>query len=298
MTRHWPRAAAVLFAAAALLGFAANSLLARVALGGGHSDAATFTVVRLGSGALVLAILAWRPSGGMAAGRPLPLLGAAERWVSAAALFAYAAAFSFAYVDVGASVGALILFGAVQVTMIGRGLAAGERPGALTWMGLALAAGGLIALTLPGAEAPDAGAAALMAFAGVAWGVYSLRGRGAADPLRSTAANFLFTLPLAALLSAATWSAFHASQTGLLLAATSGALASGVGYSFWYAALPSLSATQAAIAQLIVPVLTAAAAVMLLDEAVTVRLLTSGSAIASGVLLALLAGRAPVRRPG
>lgn len=297
MTRHWPRAAALLCAASALVGFAGNSLLARVALGGGHSDAATFTLVRLGSGALVLGLLAWiRPSrargGRTDGGRRRVLAGA----VSAAALFAYASAFSFAYLEVGAGVGALILFGAVQITMIGRGLAAGERPGRLTWTGFALAAGGLVALTLPGAEAPDATAAALMAFAGAAWGVYSLRGRGALDPLGSTAANFTLTLPLAAMLSAATWSAAGADRTGLLLAVTSGAIASGLGYSLWYAALPSLSATQAAIAQLIVPVLTAAAAAVLLDEAVTLRLVASGSAIMLGVLLALVAGRPPAAR--
>lgn len=293
MTGYWPHAAAMLCVAAALVGFAGNSLLARVALGDGHSDAATFTLVRLGSGAVVLAMLAWmRPS--RAVGRTAEtgdgrLLR--DGLVSAAALFAYAAAFSYAYLEVGASVGALILFGAVQITMIGRGIAAGERPGGLTWIGFVLAAAGLVALTLPGAEAPDLGAAALMAFAGVAWGVYSLRGRGAADPLGSTAANFAGALPLAAVLGAAAWSTAHTNATGLVLATTSGAVASGLGYSLWYAALPSLSATEAAIAQLIVPVLTAAAAVALLDEAVTPRLVVSGAAIFAGVLLALLAGR-------
>jgi drug/metabolite transporter (DMT)-like permease len=280
-----------MFAAAALVGFAANSLLARVALGGGHSDAATFTMVRLVSGALVLAALAWGAARARSIRDPRRALVPGGRWVSAAALFAYAASFSYAYLDVGAGVGALILFGAVQVTMIGRGLAIGERPGLVTWIGLALAAGGLMTLTLPGAEAPDPAAATLMAVAGIAWGVYSLRGRGAADPLEATAANFVCTLPLAALLSAATWGAAHASRTGLLLAATSGALASGIGYSFWYAALPSLSATEAAIAQLTVPVLTAAAAVVLLNETLTVRVVASGGAIFGGVLLALFASR-------
>jgi len=290
MTRR-PHAAAMAWAAAALVGFAGNSLLARVALGQGHVDAATYTLVRLASGAAVLVLIASalrrRTSAARAGG--LPTGHVRERIVSAAALFTYAAAFSFAYLEVGAGIGALILFGAVQITMIGRGLARGERPGRLTWSGFALAAGGLAALTLPGAEAPDAGAAALMGVAGLAWGIYSLRGRGAADPLGATAANFVAALPMAIVLSAAAWGGAHTSRTGLLLATVSGALASGLGYSLWYAALPSLTATEAAIAQLAVPILTAAAAVVLLDEAITLRLVLSGSAIVLGVLLALAA---------
>ncbi|HXE79306.1 MAG TPA: DMT family transporter, partial [Vicinamibacterales bacterium] len=281
MTRPWPHGAALLCAAAALVGFAGNSLLARVALGSGHVDAATFTLVRLASGAVVLAVLAWIVSPGARTRRADGALGRAFAGglVPAAFLFAYAAAFSFAYVAMDASVGALVLFGAVQITMIGRGLATGDRPGALTWFGLFLAAGGLVLLTLPGAEAPDAAAAALMAIAGVAWGLYSLRGRATMDPLGSTAANFVGTLPLAVLLSSAAFATAQITRTGLLLAVASGAVASAIGYILWYAALPSLTATEAAIAQLVVPVLTAAAAVVLLDEAVTGRLVASGTAI-------------------
>ena len=279
-------AAASACAAAALIAFSGNSLLARVALGGGHIDAATFTLVRLVSGAAVLLVLTalTRP--------PATLTAAAGRgWVPAAALFAYAAAFSFAYLRLHAGTGAFILFGAVQVTMIGWGLAKGERPGLLTWLGLVLALGGLAALTRPAADAADTTAAGLMALAGVAWGAYSLLGRGGIDPIGATTVNFALSVPLAAGLSAIAFAAARASTVGVLLAVTSGALASGVGYTFWYAALPSLTATRAAIAQLIVPVMTAAAAVALLGETVTVGLVTAGTAIVAGVLIALLASR-------
>jgi drug/metabolite transporter (DMT)-like permease len=278
------RAAAIACAAAALIGFSGNSLLARLALGAGHIDASTFTLVRLVSGAAVLFVIAALTR------RPLPL-SLSPGWVSAAALFGYAAAFSFAYLELGAGPGALILFGAVQVTMIGWGLATGERPAFLTWFGLALALCGLAALTLPGTRAPERFAASLMALAGLAWGAYSLLGRGNADPIGMTAVNFVLSVPLATGLSAIMRSDFHGSGRGVLLAVVSGALASGVGYCFWYAALPSLTATQAAIAQLIVPVLTAAGAVVLLDETLTLRLVIAGGSIVCGVLLALLASR-------
>ena len=270
--------------AAALIGFAGNSLLARVALGDRHIDASTFTLVRLASGAVVLFLIAALTRGHFR----LPL---ENRWLSAVALFVYAAAFSFAYLRLDAGPGALILFGAVQVTMIGWGLAAGERPGIATWFGLALASSGLAALTLPAAQAPERIAGGLMALAGVAWGVYSLIGRGTVDPIGATAVNFIVSVPFAAGLSALARSGFQSTGHGVLLAVASGALASGIGYSFWYAALPSLSATHAAIAQLIVPVLTAAAAVVLLDEIVTVRLVVAGGSILCGVLVALLASR-------
>lgn len=281
------------FTMLALAGFAANSLLARAALAGGGRliDAASFTAVRLVSGAVVLALLLRARRGGG---------GRKGSWGSALALFAYAAGFSLSYVRIGAGVGALLLFGCVQATMLGTGLVRGERPHGLEWAGLLLALGGLVGLTAPGATAPDALGAVLMAGAGVAWGVYSLRGRGSTDPLAVTADNFLRSVPLAVGLSAVSALALEAPRatpTGLVLAVASGAVASGVGYSLWYAALPHLTATRAAIVQLSVPVLAAAGGVLLLGERLTARLVGAGAALLGGVLLALLAGAARKRRP-
>lgn len=273
-----------LFTVLALLGFAANSLLCRAALAGGGRfiDAASFTGVRLVSGALMLGLLLrWR--GGRYQG---------GSWGSALALFAYAAGFSLAYMRIPAGVGALLLFGCVQATMLGTGLVRGERPRPLEWAGLLLALGGLVGLTAPGATTPDFVGAALMAGAGVAWGVYSLRGRGSTNPLAATAQNFLLSVPLALALSAvstALQGAPHATPRGMVLAIASGALASGVGYSLWYAALPHLTATRAAIIQLSVPVLAATGGVLLLGEQLTVRLVGAGTALLCGVLLALAA---------
>ncbi|HEX8702882.1 MAG TPA: DMT family transporter [Myxococcaceae bacterium] len=266
----------------ALVGFAANSLLCRAALAGGGRliDAASFTGVRLVSGALVLFVLL-RARGGRYQG---------GSWGSALALFAYAAGFSLAYVRIPAGVGALLLFGCVQATMLGTGLVRGERPRPLEWMGLLLALGGLVGLTAPGATAPDFTGAALMAGAGVAWGIYSLRGRGSTHAMAATANNFLLSVPMAlglSVVSVGVQGAPHATVRGVVLAVASGALASGVGYSLWYAALPHLTATRAAIVQLSVPVLAATGGVLLLGEQVTVRLLGAGSALLCGVLLAL-----------
>lgn len=262
----------VLCAALALTGFAANSLLCRAALRGEAIDAWSFTFVRLASGALVLGLLArtWREGS----------------WASALALVAYAGLFSLAYLLIPAGVGALVLFSAVQATMIGGSIAAGRKPRTLEWCGIALALGGLAYLTLPGAGAPDARGLGLMAAAGIAWGVYSLRGRSSTKPLLATSGNFargaLLLLPFAA------FSSFHAGGRGLALACASGALASGLGYSLWYAALPGMSATRAALVQLCVPLLTALAAVVLLREQPNERLLVSGIAILGGIALAVL----------
>jgi drug/metabolite transporter (DMT)-like permease len=273
-----------LFTALALVGFAGNSLLCRLALAERAIDAASFTGVRLASGALVLAVLArsWRPTQGSA--------------ISAAALFAYAAPFSYAYLRLGAGMGALVLFGTVQATMIGWGLARGERPRPAVWIGLGLALAGLAGIAAPGATSPDPIGLGLMMLAGIAWGIYSLRGRKrAGSPLAITAANFLLSVPLAVALAAAAarLGALHASATGLALAGLSGAVASGLGYSLWYAALPGLTATRAAILQLLVPVLAAGGGVGLLGERVSPRLLLTGAAILGGVALAV---RASARR--
>jgi drug/metabolite transporter (DMT)-like permease len=272
--------------AAALVGFAANSLLCRMALGPRLVDAATFTSIRIVSGAVALWLLgrlAARPRAAAAAG--------AGSWASAVALFGYAAAFSFAYLRIGAGVGALLLFGAVQATMLAWGLRRGERLRWPEWVGLIAAVAGLIALVRPGLSAPDPGGAVLMIAAGIAWGAYSLRGRGATRPLAATASNFARAVPLAFALSIALLGSAHADARGVLLAAASGALTSGVGYSLWYAALAGLTATQAAIVQLSVPVLAAAGGVALLGEALTPRLMACGAIILGGVALAVLARR-------
>jgi len=269
-------------AVAALMGFAGSSLLARVALRSSLIDPVAFTAGRLGTGAITLLLLVWllnRPRTGTPAG-----------WRPAIALFAYAIAFSLAYVRLTVGLGALILFGAVQVTMIGSGLRTGERPGVATWLGLVCALAGLAALAVPGAETPSASAAALMVLAGVAWGVYSLHGRGASDPLRGTAVNFACSALLAGPALMLAWPALHVTPAGIGYATLSGALASGLGYALWYVALPAFSATAAAVAQLTVPVLAALGAVVLLGEGVTMRLLMAGAAVLGGVAVAF-AGR-------
>jgi drug/metabolite transporter (DMT)-like permease len=267
----------VLATAAALVAFAANSLLCRAALGDGRADAASFTGLRLASGAAVLILLS-RGAGGARGGS----------WPSAVALFVYAAAFSVAYFFLSAGVGALLLFAAVQVTMIGAGIAAGERPAPSVWAGLVLALGGLVHLSLRGAHVPSPGGTALMLAAGVAWGVYSLRGRRTGPPLPATADNFRRAAPLAALVwvLAALTGATHLTPAGAGLAVTSGAITSGLGYVAWYAALPHLTAARAAVLQLSVPVLAAGGGVLLLGEVLTARLLVSGAAILIGIALA------------
>ena len=271
---------------AALCAFAANSILCRLALGAGAIDAASYATVRLVSGAAFLAMLAAaRPATGVRRGS----------WGSAAALFAYAVPFSFAYRTLSAGTGALLLFAAVQATMISAGIARGERPRPVGWVGLALALAGLAWLVRPGLAAPSPAGAALMALAGIAWGVYSLRGRRSTRPIADTAGNFARAALLAAAVSAAAFSSFRATPRGFLLAALSGSLASGAGYAVWYAALPRLAATTAATVQLSVPVLAAAGGVLLLGERPTLRLAVASIAILGGVALAI-AGR-EVRNP-
>jgi drug/metabolite transporter (DMT)-like permease len=263
--------------ALAMAAFAANSLLCRAALRDAHIDPATFGAVRVTSGALVLA-LAMRVRA-----RP----AAAADWRAAAMLFAYVAAFSFAYLTLPAGTGALILFGAVQLTMFAVGLARGERFTPRGWAGLALAVAGFVVLVLPGVAAPPAAGAALMAVAGIAWGAYSLRGRGVPDPLAATASNFLRAMPLALALGVVFVARAHADVAGVLLAIASGALTSGLGYVIWYAALRGLSALQAASVQLSVPVIAACAGALWLDEAFTARLLVAVVAILGGIALVL-----------
>lgn len=264
-------------ALAALLCFAANSVLARLALGHDLIDPGSFTAFRLAAGALVLT-LAMR--GRSRAGGATTL---AARWIGAALLFLYAAPFSFAYVSLPTGTGALVLFGAVQLTMIGAGLRGGERPHRREWAGLAIAAGGLVYLNLPGLGAPTPGGVALMALAGVAWGLYSLRGRSAGAPLVRTAESFVFAMPLGLALAFLGASHAHLTPAGVACAVASGALASGGGYAAWYAVLPSLSATRAGTIQLAVPVIAALAGTAILGERISLRLTLAAAAVLGGV---------------
>jgi len=267
----------LLLTIAALLAFAGNSLLCRLALRADTIDPASFGTIRLAAGTLTLWLFLRARRTGSARVDP---------W-AAAMLFAYVAFFSWAYLGLTAGTGALVLFGAVQITMFGVGLRRGERFGAVAWCGLALAAGGLVYLVAPGVTAPPAMAAGSMAVAGVAWGVYSLRGRGVADPLAATAANFAWATPLAVLLSVATWTSAKAAPEGIALAIASGAITSGIGYVIWYAALRGLTALRAATVQLAVPLVAAFGGVLWLGEAITPRLALASAAILGGIALVL-----------
>jgi drug/metabolite transporter (DMT)-like permease len=264
----------------ALTAFAGNSLLCRLALKHTAIDAGSFTTVRLVSGALVLWLL-------VRTGRSAQATGAGN-WLSALALFAYAAGFSFAYVSLPAATGALLLFGAVQATMIGVGLWKGERFKRLQLVGFLLAFAGIVGLLLPGLSAPPLGGSVLMLGAGAAWGVYSLRGRGAGDPTRVTAGNFLRAAPMALALSLLMLQTASLDTAGLWYALASGALTSGIGYAIWYAVLPALQATTAATLQLSVPVLAALGGIVFLGEAVTLRLALASAAILGGIALVVL----------
>ena len=268
--------------AAAMIAFAANSLLCRAALGGGHADGASFTTLRLAGGALALVLLA-RARGSLAPpGR--------FAWGSGAALFVYALGFSLAYRRIPAGTGALLLFAAVQLTMVGAGLRAGERPRPLEWVGHSLSLAGLVFLTRPGLARPDPVGALLMLGAGAAWGVYSLRGRSRADAVASNAASFARSVPLCLGASAigASVGATRIDAVGVGLALGSGAVASGLGYAVWYAALRGLTATRAALVQLSVPPLAACGGVVLLGETLSPRLLVAGLLILGGIALAVL----------
>lgn len=268
--------------------FAANSILCRLALGHTRIDPASFTLIRLVCGAATLWLIVRIRTGSNAR---------AGNWPSGLSLFAYAGAFSFAYVTLSAGTGALILFGAVQATMILYGLARGERLIPLQATGLVLAIGGLLALLLPGATAPPWSGALLMTVAGIAWGAYSLSGRGNTRPLETTADNFVRASAFGALLSLAALPFFTWDFRGALFAMLSGAVASGLGYAIWYTVLPSLRATQAASVQLSVPALAAIGGVVLLGERLSLRLVLCSVAILGGIAL-VLNTRTPRGRKG
>lgn len=286
-------ARALFFTALAMLAFAGNSLLCRVALKDTSIDAASFTSIRLVSGAITLwLIVKMRRRSQADVGQ--------GNWISALALFVYAIAFSFAYVQLSAATGALLLFGAVQATMIGRGLWVGDKLGALQWAGFLLAVAGLAGLLLPGLSAPPMTSAAWMISAGVAWGVYSLRGKGAGDPTHVTAGNFIRAAPMAVLLSLVIFAGSRLGgrvgepaldTNGLLYAVASGAITSGIGYAIWYTALPALKATQAATVQLSVPVIAAFGGIVWLGESLSWRLVLASAAILGGIALVILEKR-------
>ena len=272
--------------ALSLVAFAANSILCRLALGSAAIDAASFSTIRLLSGALMLLLLS-RLSGR----RTVETQGS---WRSGAALSLYAITFSCAYVLLGTGTGALILFGSVQATMIIAGLVSGERPTATEWLGLLIAIAGLIWLVFPGVSSPSLAGAALMTAAGIFWGVYSLRGRGSENPIRITTGNFIRAVPIAIAVSVIMFPMVHLSPKGVLIAALSGGVASGLGYVVWYTALRGITATLAATVQLAVPFLAAAGGVLFLSETISARLVLSGIAILSGVGLAILGRTRPL----
>jgi drug/metabolite transporter (DMT)-like permease len=265
-----------LLTAFALTAFAFNSILCRMALGGDEIDAAGFTLVRLLAGAVTLALIC-------ASFGKTQSVWKSGRWASALFLFAYAICFSFAYLGLTTGTGALILFGSVQMTMIAAALMKGDRPGTFELIGVAVAFAGLVYLVLPGLSAPPLASSLLMAAAGASWGFYTLRGKGSGDPLAETTGNFVRSVPMIVLTAIPFLDGLHLSTRGALLAVLSGALASGVGYWVWYAALKFHTATRAAVLQLAVPVIAAVGGVLLLAESAGMRLAISAFLILGGI---------------
>lgn len=274
------KALIILLTTLAMIAFASNSLLNRFALGQNTIDPVSYTTIRLVSGTAMLVLIA-----SLQRKRNQPLLRGS--WVSAGFLFLYAITFSFAYLSLTAGTGALILFGSVQVTMIIFALRSGERPHILEWVGLFLALGGLVYLVFPGLSAPSPTGSALMTVAGIAWGFYTIRGRGSQNPLGDTAGNFVYSVPMILVVLLISLKAVSLSPQGLMYATLSGALASGVGYVIWYAALRGLTTTRAATVQLSVPVIAAWSGVVFLAENVSARLLLAGTLILGGIALAV-----------
>jgi drug/metabolite transporter (DMT)-like permease len=276
----------------ALVAFAANSVLCRFALGTGGIDAAGFTSVRLVSGAVVLFLIFRLRT------NQLPK-SAKGSWLAGLMLFLYAITFSYAYIDLDTGTGALILFGAVQISMICLSIIQGNRLIIVEWFGMAIACMGLVYLVLPGVSAPSALGFLLMTTAGIAWGVYTLKGRGSENPLADTAYNFLRTLPLVMILVIITFRDFHFTAHGVTLAIVSGGITSGVGYTLWYIALRNLTATQAAVAQLSVPLIAALGGIIFMAESITIRLSISSIIILGGIFLVVMGRFAFIeKRPG
>ena len=274
----------------AMLAFAANSVLARLGLRRGEIDALGYTGIRLIAGACMLAVLVYLRQRRAGSGK-LELGGS---WAAALALFGYALAFSIAYLMIGAGTGALILFATVQMSMLSWAIFKGDRPGGIEVLGIVLAFGGLIYLVLPGVVAPSLAGAALMVGAGVCWAAYTLIGRGSRSPLLDTDGNFVRCLPLALVVAVAGTMVHPPSLAGLVYAAASGAIASGLGYAIWYAVLPSLTRIRAAFVQLTVPAIAAAGGVLFISEPLTLRLVVASLGILGGVALAI--GAAELRK--
>ena len=291
-----------LYTSFALLAFAFNSILCRLALRGDEADAAGFTGVRLASGAAALIVISYLADkgGNLSGSEGVPHVEDRQRkntlptgrvsafvrhgsWPSAFFLFAYAACFSFAYLGLTAGTGALILFGSVQMTMIAVTIFRGERPTALEWLGLVVALAGLVYLVFPGLASPPLVSSLLMAAAGMAWAGYTLRGKGSSDPLADTTGNFVRSLPFAAVIAVIYLPNLQLSERGIILAVLSGAVTSGIGYAIWYAALKYHTSTRAAVLQLAVPVIAAVLGVVMLNEVATVRLGIAAALIIGGI---------------
>ncbi len=265
--------------AVTMVAFAGNSILCRVALRETSIDPATFTFVRIVSGALVLLL--------MVTFRKSPT-ATKQNWPSAIALFTYAAAFSFAYVSLSTGTGALLLFGAVQLTMVGAGIRNGETVRPIQLIGLCVAIAGLVYLVSPGITAPPWMSALMMLMSGIAWGIYSLRGRTSPEPVMMTARNFMGAAPMVLVLMIFHRPWTHLDSGGILLGVASGALASALGYILWYTVLPSLRAIRAASVQLSVPVIAALGGFLFLNEQITARLMMASIAILGGIYLVLV----------
>ncbi|WP_323752997.1 DMT family transporter [Marinobacter sp.] len=265
----------------ALLAFAGNSVLCRLALGGNAIDAASFTIIRLLSGIAVLMVLVAmtkRPKKSQSRGS----------WLAACLLFVYALAFSYGYLSLDTGTGALILFAAVQITMIAVGIVSGNRLHVAEWLGLFIAFSGFVYLILPSVTTPSLMGFLLMTLSGIAWGGYTLAGRSSTQPLADTAYNFLRTSPFVLILLVFTLQSAQVTQQGVLLAIVSGAIASGAGYAVWYFALRGLSVTQAAVVQLFVPIIAAMGGVLVTDESITLRLTESSALVLGGILMVIL----------
>jgi drug/metabolite transporter (DMT)-like permease len=278
----------ILFTALALIAFAANSILCRLALGEESIDASGFTIIRLVSGIVVLLLI-------LSVKNRKDKATSFGSWSAASMLFLYAAAFSYAYISLDTGIGALILFAAVQLTMILVAIISGDRLGVIAWSGVLLAFGGFIYLVLPGISAPSFSGFILMSIAGIAWGIYSLIGKGSKNPLADTTFNFTRTLPLILVMAIISFPYFELSTKGILLAFTSGAIASGIGYTIWYTALKRLSATQAAVVQLTVPIFAAIGGAVFMSEVITLRLILSAVMILCGVAMVLLKNSQSIR---
>ena len=275
----------ILFTGLALIAFAANSVLCRLALGESAIDASTFTIVRLLAGAIVLTVIMSISKIKSNSNTNSSTKGS---WPASIALFIYALTFSFAYVTLDTATGALILFGSVQITMILMSIFSGNRLHISEWFGMAIAFTGFVYLILPGVTTPSVIGFLLMTVSGIAWGIYTLKGRGSKNPIMDTAFNFLRTMPFVIILAIVTFKYAHYSSEGILLAVLSGSIASGIGYMIWYSALSGLSVTQAAVLQLLVPVIAAVGGIIFVSESISFRLTVSSAMILGGILMVVL----------